>query len=107
MEFDVTASTVTHYSFFSQKNCFGLLFDCVMLFSVPLVSCYMNIVSQTEPPDETALAALRLMCVKNINDDYCMVLYSSVINDKNADFDVRILCFVDCMNFKWCVCVCA
>ena len=45
--------------------------------------------SQGGPPDENTLAELRLMCVKNLNDDYCVVLLAAAVNDKNADFIVR------------------
>ena len=43
----------------------------------------------SQPPDQQEIDFLRLMCVKNINDDYCYVALDNVINDKSApDYDV-------------------
>ena len=40
-------------------------------------------------PDQQEIDFLRLICVKNINDDYCYVALDNVIDDKSApDFDV-------------------
>lgn len=61
------------------------------LFAICCSSNVLHFCVQDSPPDEHELDVLRLMCVKNINDDYCFVLLESALSDKSADFDVRII----------------
>ena len=43
---------------------------------------------QGDPPDEHMLDELRLMCLKNINDDYCVVQLAAAIRDKGSEIVV-------------------
>jgi len=78
---------------FEDLFCIFCEYYCDVLSSLLIAHYYVYVYLcslQSSPPDEQVIELLRLMCVKNINDDYCMVLFSSIPNDKNADFDVRI-----------------
>ena len=53
----------------------------------------MLVILLQHPPDVHVETAIRLMCTRNDNDDYCYVAFENIDNDKSApDFDVRLMC---------------